>query len=266
MCIFFPAISNPAFTFPTVFFALSDTALNAERAVELIEFPIDIDHIWETDELKIDELLKGARKIHILHGHYTPTTAIYNNIDKIDSIVFHNLTKVSLVGQMNKDEYLHWYGNWEWESELINKVKNKIWIGLYNFPYETERLHTIPNYYEFTQNKELSKSTKVGFAARVEGRKNVEYVDDIDSVLFTNSETLDKYYIKKYGYKFQKSRIYKFKHKYKENFYKLDWGISHSYELVPQSCFQSLVLVLVIHELIPTIVGMVYQKVQYRLF
>lgn len=192
------------------------------------EFPIDIDHIWETNELEIDEILKGARKIHILHGHYTPTTAIHNNIDRIESIVFHNLTKVSLVGQMQKDEYLHWYGNWEWESELINKVKNKIWIGLYNFPYKTDNLYEIPNYYEFTQEKKLSKSTKIGFAARVEGRKNVEYVDGLNSLLFTNSDTLDKYYIKKYGYRFEKSRIYKFNHKFKENFYGIDWGISHS--------------------------------------
>ena len=76
------------------------------------EFPIDIDHIWETSEDKIIEILEGARRIHILHGHYTPTRAIHQNLEKIDSIVFHNLTKVSLMAQQDKDEYLHWYGNW----------------------------------------------------------------------------------------------------------------------------------------------------------
>jgi hypothetical protein len=192
------------------------------------QFPIDIDHIWETNELEIDRILKDARKIHILHGHYTPTTAIHNNLEKIDSIVFHNLTKVSMVGQMNKDQYLHWYGNWEWETELINKIKNKIWVGLYHFPYQTENLHHISNYYEFLHKLELKDSTKIGFAARAEGRKNVEYIDGIDSIIFTNSETFKKYYRKKYGYGFEKSKIYKFDYKYKDRFYGLDWGISHS--------------------------------------
>lgn len=192
------------------------------------EFPIDIEHIWETNELEIDRILRGARKIHILHGHYTPTSAIYNNLDRIDSIVFHNLTKVSLISQINKDEYLHWYGNWEYENELINKIKNKIWVGLYHFPYETENLHHIPNYYKFSKNLELKNSLNIGFAARTEGRKNVEYLDGLPSFISTNSETLNKYYKKKYGYKFEKSKIYKFDFKYKERFYNLDWGISHS--------------------------------------
>lgn len=192
------------------------------------EFPIDIDHVWETNEMEIDRILKGARKIHILHGHYTPTTAIHNNLEKIDSIVFHNLTKVSLMAQMQKEEYLHWYGNWEYESELIHKIKNKIWVGLYHFPYQTENLHHIPNCYEFTENKELIDSFNIGFAARAEGRKNPEYMDGLPSFISTNSETFNKYYKEKYKFKFEKSKIYKFDFKFKERFYNLDWGISHS--------------------------------------
>ena len=132
--------------------------------------------------------------------------------------MFHNLTKVSLIAQQYKDEYLHWYGNWEYDGELINKIKNKIWVGLYHFPYETENLHHIPNVYEFIKNKELSNSIKLGFAERVEGRKNVEYMDGLGGLISTNSEIFDKYYRKKYGYKFEKSKIYKFDYKYKERF------------------------------------------------
>lgn len=192
------------------------------------EFSIDIDHIWETNELEIHKVLKEARKIHILHGHYTPTTGIYNNLDKVDSIVFHNLTKVSLVSQLKKDQYLHWYGDWDWEVKLIEKIKNKIWVGLYHFPYETENLHHISNYYEFSHNLELKDNLKIGFAARAEGRKNVEYIDGLESFIFTNSNTFKRYYKEKYGYRFEKSKIYPFNHKYKERFYGLDWGISHS--------------------------------------
>jgi hypothetical protein len=129
---------------------------------------------------------------------------------------------------MNKDQYLHWYGDWDWEAELINKIKTKVWVGLYTFPYETENLYHIPNNYEFKVNKELSKSTKIGFAARAEGRKNVEYINSIDSFIFTNSQTFKRYYREKYGYEFKNSKIYPFNHKHKEKFYELDWGISHS--------------------------------------
>ena len=199
-----------------------------KKPVNYEEFPINIDHIWETSEDEIIKIFDGARKIHILHGHYTPTRAVADNLNKIDSIIFHNLTKVSLLSQMQKDEYLHWYGNWEYESELIDLIKNKIWVGLYHFPYKTENLYHIPNVYQFKYNNPLSESVKIGFAARVEGRKNVEYIDGLPSFISTNSDTFNKYYRKKFGYKFEKSKVYKFDHKYKERFYGLDWGVSHS--------------------------------------
>jgi hypothetical protein len=192
------------------------------------EFSIDIDHIWTTSENEIIDIFNGARKIHILHGHYTPTRGVHQSLEKINSIIFHNLTKVSLIAQQQKEEYLHWYGNYEYETEMIDKIKNKIWIGLYNFPYETENLYQIPNCYEFKNNKELSNSTTIGYAARVEGRKNVEFVDGLSSYICTNTESFKKYYVNKYGYKFEKSRLYKFDYKHKEKFYNLDWGISHS--------------------------------------
>jgi hypothetical protein len=192
------------------------------------EFPINIDHIWETSEDEILKIFEGARRIHILHGHYTPTRAIHQSLEKIDSIVFHNLTRVSLMAQMEKDSYLHWYGNWEYESEMIDKIKNKVWIGLYHFPYKTENLYHIPNCYEFKVNKEVSESLKIGFAARAEGRKNLEFIEPFENYISTNSETFNKYYRKKYGHKFEKSKIYKFDYKYKERFYGLDWGVSHS--------------------------------------
>jgi hypothetical protein len=198
------------------------------KPVNYEEYPIDIDHIWTINEDEIIEKFNGARKIHILHGYYTPTKSIHQNLEKIDSIVFHNLTKISLVAQLQKEKYLHWYGNWQYESEMIDKIKNKIWVGLYHFPYKTENLYNITNVYNFKENKELSESTKIAFAARVEGRKNLEYLDNLESLIFTNSETFEKYYRKKFGYTFLKSKIYTFNYKNKNKFYDLNWGISHS--------------------------------------
>jgi hypothetical protein len=56
-------------------------------------------------------------------------------------------------------------------------------------------------------------------------------MDGLGGYISTNSETFNKYYKKKYGFKFEKSKIYKFDYTFKERFYGLDWGISHS-------CFQ----------------------------
>ena len=40
------------------------------------EFPINIEHIWETNEDEIIKIFDGARKIHILHGH-TPRLKLF---------------------------------------------------------------------------------------------------------------------------------------------------------------------------------------------
>jgi hypothetical protein len=92
----------------------------------------------------------------------------------------------------------------------------------------TIKYNKITNEYNFKENKELSKSTKIAFAARVEGRKNLEYLDNLESLIFTNSETFEKYYKKKFGYTFLKSKIYKFNYKNKNKFYEMNWGVSHS--------------------------------------
>ena len=44
----------------------------------------------------------------------------------------------------------------------------------------------IPNYYEFTQNKKVCMSNRVGFASRCETRKSPHFLEGIDSYAFTD--------------------------------------------------------------------------------
>ena len=49
---------------------------------EDFEFPIETH--WQGDNVgEFEKICDGARRINILHGHYTPMKAIVNNKDKI---------------------------------------------------------------------------------------------------------------------------------------------------------------------------------------
>ena len=113
-------------------------------------------------------------------------------------------------------------------GKRINELgkTHSIWIGLYDVVYENKN---ITNFYEFKKNLPLSKSNKLGFKkARCEGRKNPRYVDEIPSYIFTNSKEFNV--IWKQGVKVDtsKSKVYHYKSEFKDTFYNMDWGISHS--------------------------------------
>ena len=57
-------------------------------------------------------------------------------------------------------------------------------------------------------------------------------MNELGGFISTNSETFNKYYKKKYGYKFQKAKIYKFDYKYKERFYELGFTIAQHRSLI----------------------------------
>ena len=74
----------------------------------------------------------------------------------------------------------------------------------------------------------LSNSNYLGFASRCEGRKNPHYLDGLKSYIFTNS--IEFNIVWKQGTKLDtsKSKIYHYNSKFKNTFYNMDWGISHS--------------------------------------
>jgi hypothetical protein len=78
----------------------------------------------------------------------------------------------------------------EWQKDILDNSKNIVWIG-----YENDTIHTyypntitIPNYYEWKQNKPFEdvQSNKIGYAARCETRKNAHYLDYVPSIIFSN--------------------------------------------------------------------------------
>ena len=113
------------------------------------DFPIEAH--WHGDNIeKFEELCKGARRINILHGHYTPTKPIIDNSDKIHSNVLHNSVDHILKSQMGSDVMLSWhpYLDSSWEKQVNDWSENSIWVGLYEILFKNTN---IPNFYEFKQ-------------------------------------------------------------------------------------------------------------------
>ena len=55
-----------------------------------IKYDSPIEIVWQGyDPRGFEETIKNARKIHILHGYYTPHKVIEYNKDKIESLCVH---------------------------------------------------------------------------------------------------------------------------------------------------------------------------------
>ena len=190
------------------------------------DFPIEA--YWHGDDIEFAEnLCKNARRINILHGHYTPMSVLQDNKEKIHSNILHNSVDHIIKSQVLTDATLGWhpYLDSSWEKQVNEWAKHSIWIGLYNLKIKNQN---IPNFYEFKKNLPLSKSKTLGFASRCEGRKNPHYLDGLKSILFTDSNEFKA--IWKNGVKLDTSnhKIYHYKSQFKDKFYNMDWGISHS--------------------------------------
>ena len=199
---------------------------NKPNGHEDYKFPIET--YWHGENIeKFEELCKGARRINILHGHYTPMKVIDDNLDKIHSNVLHNSVDDVIKSQVVSDSSLGWHPfvDSSWEEKIVKYSKNNIWIGLYNIKYENTN---IKNFYEFKHNKPLSKSNKLGFASRCEGRKNPHFLDNHESFIFTNSYEFKVIWKNGVKVDVSKSKIYHYNSKFKDIFYDMDWGISHS--------------------------------------
>ena len=199
---------------------------NKPKGHEDYQFPIET--YWHGDDIqKFEELCKGARRINILHGHYTPAKPIVDNQDKIHSNILHNSVDHILKSQTISDVPIAWhpYLSSEWESDVINWSKNNIWVGLYEILHKNIN---IPNFYEFKWDTPLSHSNKLGFAARSEGRKNPHYLDGIPSLVFTNSIEFNLLWKNGVKIDLSKSKIYHYNSEFKNKFYNMEWGVSHS--------------------------------------
>ena len=199
---------------------------NKPEGHEDYEFPIEA--YWHGDDIdKFEELCNGARRINILHGHYTPMKVIEENKHKIHSNILHNSVDHILKSQFSSDASFiqHPYIDSKWETEINDVSNHSIWIGVYEILVKNKN---IPNFYEFKQNLPLSDSNTIGFAARSEGRKNPRYLDGLPSMLFTNSIHFKSIWKRGMQMDTSKMKIYHYTPGFQDNFYNMDWGISHS--------------------------------------
>jgi hypothetical protein len=199
---------------------------NKPKGHEDYQFPIEA--YWHGDDIqKVEELCRNARRLNILHGHYTPMGVILDNKDKIHSNILHNSVDHIIKSQVGTDASLGWhpYLDSSWETDVNEWATHSIWVGLYDILIPNRNIR---NFYEFKWDLPLSESNNLGFAARCEGRKNPHYLDALKSYIFTNSYEFNS--IWKNGAKIDtsKSKIYHYDSSFKDIFYNMDWGISHS--------------------------------------
>ena len=199
---------------------------NKPKGHEDYQFPIEA--YWHGDDIKkFEKIINNCRRIHILHGHYTPMKVLEENKHKIYSNVLHNSVDYILKSQVGTDASLGWspYMSKEWEIQVNEWATHSIWVGLFEILIKNKN---IPNFYEFKHNKPLSESNKLGFASRCDGRKNPHFLDGIPSYIFTNS--IEFNIIWKNGVKLDisKSKIFHYDSKFSDNFWNMNWGISHS--------------------------------------
>ena len=196
------------------------------KGFEDFEFPIETH--WQGDNVgEFEKICNEARRINILHGHYTPMKAIVNNKDKIHSNVLHNSVDHILKSQVGSDAGIGWHP-WldsKWEKDVNEWATHSIWIGLFDILIKNK---VINNYYEFKHNLPLSKSNTIGFASRCEGRKNPHYLENLDCFIFTNSFEFNLFWKNGVGLNYDKAKIYHYYGNFKDKFYDMDWGISHS--------------------------------------
>lgn len=197
-----------------------------KRGHQDYKFPIET--FWHGDDMRVfGALCKKARRINILHGHYTPMRYIEENKDKIHSNVLHNSVDHIIKSQIGNDSSIAWhpYLDSKWEHEVNQWAKHSIWVGLFDILYKNTN---IPNFYEFKVNKPLSNSNRLGFTSRCEGRKNPHYLDGLKPLVFTNSIEFNDIWKNKIKIDVKGGKIYNYDPDFKEMFYNMDWGVSHS--------------------------------------
>ena len=197
------------------------------------------------DRRTVDMVINGARKFHLLSY---PLPIKYqgdeNNLPvkkmreiykrDIDSFVCHSLERETIKFQMDTIKFTKKVKKFmknsiDFQNLLLKDAKLTAWIGVDED--DTFDYH-IPNFYEFKHNLPATDSNIVGFPARSEPRKNLNFLKNSKSLLFTSEKNFDTY-INITKTKFKSVEVIDYKRENIENFYlREDWGISHS-------CFES---------------------------
>jgi hypothetical protein len=185
-------------------------------------------HFHLENEEKTDFILRVCNEIHFLHANYHKREHLWKHKDKWGTI----FVQAYLPDMLDYGDSLRQFNTSVVEEDvdyLLTHCKKRIWIGnnpsrIFN-KFVTE---TITNFYEFKKNKPLNKiNNKLGFASRIESRKNVHYLDGLPSYVLSGyydwkniSETN--------RFDFSKVKYFKWNIDILESFMNLKWSISHS--------------------------------------
>jgi hypothetical protein len=148
----------------------------------------DAIYTFQNDE-EIDKILSKCDKIVFLHHSYKPNPIIKKYLHKTYLTFVHAFIP-DMLGLNDEYENIMTRLDWHWQKDILDNSEKIVWIG-----YETDTIHTyfpntitIPNYYEWKQNKPFLPlvSNRIGYAARCETRKNAHYLDGIPAFIFSN--------------------------------------------------------------------------------
>ena len=209
------------------------------------------------DRRTVDMLIDGARKFHML-SYPIPIMMEGNKSGlsvkqmrdtykrDIDSLCVHSRESKTLKYQQKKlrfgkKDLDYQKKSIEFQELLISDAKETIWIGIND---EDGFDYTISNTYEFNHNLSSNDSNVIGFPARCEARKNINYTENLNTIALTSENSVKNYlHRNKLGSKLHKLSIEEYRSNKIEEFFKSNsWGISHScYENEPfgYSIFQS---------------------------
>ena len=210
------------------------------------------------DRRTVDMLIKGARKFHIMsypipimmignQNKLTPKQMRDTYDREIDSLCVHSREKETLKVQrklmkFTKQDLKYQDVSIDFQELLIKDSKETIWIGTED---EEGFDYIVSNCYKFEHNLPATDSNVVGFPARCEARKNLQFLQNLDSIIFTKEAAMLSYLSKvKTKFKLPKTKLEEYRVEKIHDFYMSnEWGISHScFENEPfgYSIFQSI--------------------------
>lgn len=193
-------------------------------------------HFHGDSEIQTKKWLELCDEIHSLHSHYHKREHIWKYEDKFETIFVHAYPRemnetLDKIPELKRLQY-NTNVDAKWVDDYISTFKKRIWIGcnptsmLEDFPNYT---YTIPNYYEFTRNLDLTNHVdngKVGFASRAESRKCLHWLHNQKGLALTSQFDV-KNLRDTTTYSLPNIDIYQWDSKIYNNFMQKNWGIFH---------------------------------------
>lgn len=185
-------------------------------------------HFYYDDvELSLN-LLKSSRKIHFLHSHYYEREHLMEFKDKFGIIFIHAYPQDILRGENNFFKSPISIPQFD---KFLSYGQQLVWIGIdkRSSVYDRFKPINIPNFYEFKHNIPYTKRVNptVGYAARIESRKNPQYLTGKKGFVLTNQA--DWKIFKNLNHIDDKNlRIYQWNAESLDPFMRKTWSVSHS--------------------------------------